>query len=227
VPNRPQAQALGMKIFLDSDSMDKRFQRFLNLVRQVLDPESLAWAEQYLTPEFAYLHVFGHELGHPICVDQQLITAFGEDKPLVEELKATLFALDGIRRAIVNGRLGDEKAAFSKLAAAIVPRLIGILEKNTFTNPTVAPYINECMAILDKLMDAGTIRVKEDGKLRVETILTGSPFITTTLRLALTVRLVSIYQKRDLVGLRDFVAAFCVRNGDNIRAAFKAINNNL
>ncbi|MFA5050603.1 MAG: hypothetical protein WC499_00595 [Patescibacteria group bacterium] len=228
VPNYPEAQALGMKVFLDQESMKQRFHGFQSLIQKVLDPESSTWAMKFLKEEFAYLDVFGHEFGHCFCINERLIEVFGDNKSKVEEMKATLLDIEGVRQAIENGSLSDEirKEAFSSLAAMIISHLIRMLEQSNFNNPTVAPYVNECMGILNKLMAASIITVTESGKLHVDTKRTDNDLIAEHL-FVLTRKLISIYDEYDLKELHNFVYHLCNRDGWNIQKAYKAINDNL
>ncbi|MDD5625791.1 MAG: hypothetical protein PHG83_01345 [Patescibacteria group bacterium] len=226
VPNYPEAQALGMKVFLDQESMEQRFQQFQSLIEKVLDPESQTWVMKFLREKYTYLDVFGHEFGHCFCIDKHLIEVFGDNKSKVEEMKATLLVIEGIHQAIEKNLLGDKKEAFSSLTAMIIPVLIRMLEQGNFNNPTVAPYVNECMGILNKLMAASIITVTESGKIHVDTKRTDNDLIAEHL-FVLTRKLISIYKKYDLKELHSFVSYLCNREGGNIQKAYKAINDNL
>lgn len=226
VPNRPEAQAVGMRVFLDKDTMARRLTRFQHLIQQVLDPDSLAWAETHLRMEFLYLLVFGHEFGHPFCVDDDLIKAFGDDKPRVEELKATLLGIEGIRRAIVHNRFECTSCSYARLIVIIVARVFGMLEANNFNNPAVGPYVNESMAILDLLMGAGFIQITEQGKLKIVRSFISYSTIADRL-FEFVKKLIGIYRRESREDVLSFVEIFCQRQGENVQLTYKAINDNI
>jgi hypothetical protein len=228
LPNSPEVQELGLKVFLDSDSMARRFERFQELARKTLDVPTLAWVEKALTPEFSYLLVIGHELGHPLGVTRQLINAFGPDQAAVEEAKATLFGIAGICRAIQSGELGNDRAkAFRQLSAIVLIDAVRMMDKGSFGDETLAPYVNESLVILTILQAAGILRISEDGKLAMDEGVAGSEKPFECLYGLGTERLIAIYKAEDLSGLLRFASELANKEGEVAKAFFRAINEHL
>lgn len=217
VPNDPSVRMMGMKVFIDRDSMAKRMERFLYLLKKILDVDTLVWAEKNLTIEMMYLLIFGHEFAHPLGVDEELIKVFDTKKADVEETKATLFAIKAIANMIKKGLLGNQEEAYLKLTAIVLAWCFRTLDKNNFSDDTVAPYVNESMTILTVLLSENILKVTEDGKFNLKENLARSGIVPKALNETVTKRLIETYQTRSVEKLELIVKVFANRENPYVK----------
>ena len=224
VPNRPKAQKLGMKIFLDGASMEIRLEHHKRLLEFCLDKETSSWAVPALKLDIMYALVAGHEFAHPLLVTDKLIKSFGEHKPEVEEGKATLFGVAGIQKAIESGHWGP--STHLGLSACLLSEGIRGMDKNSFDNPTFSPYANEAMMILSVLRRHNLITIAR-GKLHMDKKSAASGKIAGILFDKLTSPLISAYKAASLPRALKIVKNFANRNSREIKSTYEIVNANL
>ncbi len=224
VPNRPKAQKLGMKVFLDGDSMKIRFERLKHLLELCLDKKTLKWARPAFTPEVMFDFLNGHEFGHPLLASDKLIRVFGAERRKVEEGKASLLGILGTQLAI--GIASHQEEAHLQLSAGIIAECLRMMEKSHFHDPTVASYVNECLMILSALMRQGLLRII-DNKINMDEGVAGSRAVAETLHDELTKHLIASYKKVDLKNTLDILENFANRDGVEAKAVYKLVNFNL
>lgn len=163
VPNRPEVQELGMKIFLDLETMRQRHIKFVNLVESCADAETLAWVSKSMDLGLHVSAVASHEFAHPFLITKRVTKAFGRENPNFEEGKATLFGIMGLKA------VGDElnPSFYPALSSYILGELLKRFDKRAAQDPTLRPYLNEAMMIASSLMDEGIITCV-DGKVHAD-----------------------------------------------------------
>ena len=227
VPNRTEAQTIGMKVFLDSDSMLTGAKKSKVFNSKVLSAKTWEWFEKAHTAQYDYFLVFGHELGHPLGVTAEVNSIFGTDKPTVEEAKATLFGVHAVFEALKKGKLGDKQIALRSLTAEIIHETLGRFKKSTFENPTFAPYASEGMIPFSVLYKAGIISFDEEDKVVVDEELASTECTFELLQKYCVERLATAYKNVDLQEIRAIAVELANREDPAIKKAFEAINKNL
>ncbi len=224
VPNRPKAQAKGMKIFIDLDSMDKRLARFKSLLKSCLSEETLSWALLASDLDLQFCAVTSHELAHPLLITENLLEVFGTEKPKFEETKATLFGIIGIQNAIKENSL--DQSVYLKLSAYLLGDIIRRLEKHHFEDPTMKPYTNTAMTLVTVLIPQGLLTIQNE-KLHMDKEIAGSDRIINAL-IEVSNRLVRAYKDVDLDGALKVVTDFAPGlDENNIAAVYWVVNKNL
>lgn len=225
VPNRPDVRDVGMKIFLDTDSMMTRYNKFIAMNKKIFSEKTLEWLAPAANLGYSYLFVYGHELGHPVGVSKELVKTFGTDKPRVEEGKATLFGTHAISQSIKEGKLGDPASAYRSLNATIITETLRTFKKGLFEDPTCASYVNESMFIYNVLHDAGIIQIDKQGKFVVDEKIASSELSFNLLYEKIVSRFIKMYKDIDASDIDAFVKEFADRESPAIKEACQTLNN--
>ncbi len=192
VPNRPDVQKLGMKIFLDSDTMEKRHLKFVNLVKACADGETSAWTSEAMNLAFHVCVVTSHEFAHPFLITERVIEAFDQDKPTFEEGKATLFGIMGLEE--INQEYGSD--FYRTLSAYLLGEILHRFDKRRAQDPTFRPYLNEAMMIATSLLQREVI-VLVDGKIHMNQDWCSTPGVVQVLK-EVTDKLIAAYRQADI-----------------------------
>jgi len=197
VPNAPAAQIMGMKSLLATEAMKVRLERHIWMLQRCLSPSTLRWLLGNFTLQEMYGLVVGHELGHSFVTSNRLLRVFGATKHQIEEGKATVLGILGMSRS--------DRWTPLQLAAVIFDDCLRMLGKELFTDPTHAPYANECMLILSVLRRHGAV-VIVDGKLEMSVSTANSGLIARWIYEDLVIPLVAAYKAADLNTIQDILA---------------------
>ncbi|MEA3453170.1 MAG: hypothetical protein U9Q96_02445 [Patescibacteria group bacterium] len=190
VPNRPEVQELGMKIFLDLHSMQKREVKFENLVHACVHPETHAWMVEVMGLNLHVAVVAAHEFAHPFLITKKVTQAFKREKPTFEEGKATIFGIMGLEK--VRAEL---KSFYLSLSANIIAGICARFDRRKAQDPTFRPYLNEAMMIAKALINAGII-ICVDGKIYADREKCSTSAIIDAIKVV-SDRLVEAYKEAD------------------------------
>jgi hypothetical protein len=198
--------------------MEIRLEHIRNLLKRCLDEETLRWVLPTFKMEDMYALIVGHELGHPILVNDKLIKAFGPEKPKIEEAKATLFGIAAIAQAI-----GPNQINHLGLSAVILAEGLRMMEKELFENATFSPYANESMMLLSALQREGLLVIR-DNKVHMDENAAASGRVAQVLYEELTRPIIECYRNKDLSTVRRLVGEFANREDPGIQSIYRAVN---
>lgn len=218
VPNRPEAQMSGMKVFLDGEAMEQRHHRFENVVRACADEETCAWVLPLLNLRFHVSSVVSHEFAHPLQIIKKLIDAFGANKSGIEEGKATLEGIFGQEKG-----MSTEPNFYPQLSAYLLGEILRRFDKRAAQDPTLRPYLNEAMMIVTSLTRHGIISCV-GGKIHMDR---NSPIMVALH--GPTSRLVDAYREVDLGDAMQVIADFApgIEEDEDISTFYRVVNANL
>lgn len=164
VPNRPNVQKEGIRIYLDESGLKETNKEYKKFYISCLHPDTRAWVNKNIKVNDLAAPVFeiaGHEYSHPIFIDNELLKSFQGIKTNVEEGKATLIS---VINAAENGPVGKRKQLRKKLMAFAMLRIVKFLHPDRFrAEGSIAPYVNECQMMLKTLLDEKAVRLEPEG----------------------------------------------------------------
>jgi len=224
VPNRPEVQDKGMKLFMDYPGIWNRLTYMSECAKRCLTPTSFMMLQELLTFDGMHQFVTGHECGHAVCITDKLETKFGVRKRFIEETKATLLSI----KANVMDEAGSDvhyKVA-CELLAEMTANICRHFQNSMFTKETIQPYIFESMVFCNILMETGFL-VVVDGKLHAN--FGDADVVEATIKnlLATLDTIMSAYGECDFSPIQEILDTMADSNSDVIVNARKLVDDNL
>ncbi|MFH1749444.1 MAG: hypothetical protein ABH837_00870 [bacterium] len=158
VPNRQEVMNIGGKIFLNPTTGPILVERYNHFAKLHCLPDTAQMVNSSLAASSFTLHTTTHECFHPVGCTQEVDKALGDDKPILEEGKASLGGIL-VTDSVNNGALSHR----IDLAILCLTRPLRFFHKTALSNPTIAPYVRECKITVVTLYRAGVFTLEKDG----------------------------------------------------------------